>query len=387
MTAPEEAPMSVTPRLDIVHHFAAVKDPRDCRFVTHRLGDILTIALCAMMSNAKSFEDMAAFGRAKQTWLRSLGLTLPNGIPSHDTFRDLFRHLAPAVFQDCFTSWINAVCAKLGVKQVQIDGKALRGSRGLNGTCLYLVSAWVGAHSLTLAQVAVEDKSNEITAIPKLLKMLELQGALVSIDALGCQKDIAQAIRDTGADYLLQVKGNQPLLEADIQASIAAAFEANFVGYEHDIWVNQLRGHGREEEQVCLVLYNLEGLSTRADWVDLQAIVRVARTKWEGDKETFEFAHYICSRRGSAEELGSGTRGHWGIENGLHWVLDVTFREDDSRLKDRTAAENLGQLRRVVASLLRQDHSKGSVSGKLLRAAWNDDFRLHLLDLLSDNSA
>jgi predicted transposase YbfD/YdcC len=376
--------MSVTPRLDIVYHFAAVQDPRDCRFTTHLLGDLLTIALCATLSGAKSFEDMAAFGRVKAAWLRTLGLALPHGIPSHDTFRDLFRHLPPAVFQDCFTSWINAVCARLGVQQVQIDGKALRGSRGLDGTCLHLVSAWVGAHSLTLGQIAVEDKSNEITAIPKLLKLLELHGALVSIDALGCQKDIAQAIRDTGADYLLQVKGNQPILEADINASIETAFEADFVGFEHDVWVRELRGHGRQEEQVCLVLYDLEGLSTRADWVDLQAIVRVSRTTWEGDQETFEVAHYICSRRANAAELGNATRGHWGIENGLHWVLDVIFREDDSPLKDRTAAENLGMLRRVAVSLLRQDHSKGSVSGKLRRAAWDDEFRLHLLSLLSD---
>ena len=378
--------MSVTPRLDILHHFAAVQDPRDGRFVTHLLGDLLTIALCATLSGAKSFEDMAAFGRSKEAWLRTLGLTLPHGIPSHDTFRDLFRHLAPTVFQDCFTAWINAACARLGVKHVQIDGKALRGSRGLSGTCLHLVSAWVGAHSLTLGQVAVEDKSNEITAIPKLLQLLELAGALVSIDALGCQKEIAQAIRDSGGDYLLQVKGNQPLLEADINASIAAALEADFVGVAHDVWVHELRGHGREEEQVCLVLYDLERLSTRAEWVDLQAIVRVSRTTWEGDKETFEVAHYICSRRGSAEELGSATRGHWGIENGLHWVLDVIFREDDCRLKDRTAATNLGMLRRVAVSLLRQDPSKGSVSGKLLRAAWDDEFRLHLLDLLSGKS-
>jgi predicted transposase YbfD/YdcC len=379
--------MSTTPRLDIVHHFAAVQDPRDPRFTTHLLGDLLTIALCATLSGAKSFEDLAAFGRSKEIWLRTLGLTLPAGIPSHDTFRDLFRHLAPTAFQDCFTAWINAVCAHLGVQQVQIDGKALRGSRGLEGTCLYLVSAWVGAHSLTLGQVAVEDKSNEITAIPKLLKLLELQGALVSIDAMGCQKEIAQAVRETGADYLLQVKGNQPLLEADIEASIEAAFEADFVGFEHDVWVREWRGHGRQEEQVCLVLYNLERLRTRADWVDLQAIVRVARTKVEGGKETFEVAHYICSRRGSAEELGSATRGHWGIENGLHWVLDVIFREDDSQLKDRTAAENLGMLRRVAASLLRQDQSKGSVSGKVLHAAWDDEFRLHLLHLLSGESA
>jgi predicted transposase YbfD/YdcC len=379
--------MRVTPRLDIVHHFAAVQDPRDPRFTTHLLGDLLTIALCATLSGAKSFEDMAAFGRSKEAWLRLLGLTLPKGIPSHDTFRDLFRHLDPAVFQDGFTSWIKAVCAHLGIQQVQIDGKALRGSRGLAGTCLYLVSAWVGAHSLTLGQVAVEDKSNEITAIPKLLQLLELQGALVSIDAMGCQKDIAQAIRDQKADYLLQVKGNQPILEADIIASVEAAFAADFEGFEHDVWIRELHGHGRDEEQVCLVLYDLERLSTREEWVDLQAIVQVARTKVEGGKETFEVAHYICSRRGSAEELGSATRGHWGIENGLHWVLDVIFREDDSRLKDRTAAENLGLLRRVAVSLLSQDQSKGSVSGKLLRAAWDDEFRLRILNLLSDKSA
>jgi len=200
---------------------------------------------------------------------------------------------------------------------------------------------------------------------------------------LGCQTDIAQAVRASGADYLLQVKGNQPTLEADITASINAAIEADFVGYAHDVGLREWHGHGRQEEQVCLVLYNLEGLSTRDDWVDLQAIVRVMRTKREGGKDTFEVAHYISSRRGSAAELGSACRGHWGIENGLHWVLDVIFREDDSRLKDRTAAENLGLLRRVVASLLRQDQSQGSVSGKLLRAAWDDDFRLHLLNLLS----
>jgi predicted transposase YbfD/YdcC len=378
--------MRVSKRLDIAHHFAAVKDPRDPRFTTHLLGDILTIALCAVLSGAKSFEDMAAFGRSKEAWLRSLGLALPHGIPSHDTFRDVFRHLAPAAFQDCFTAWVNAVCASLGVRHVQVDGKALRGSRGLAGTCLHLVSAWVGANSLTLGQVAVEDKSNEITAIPKLLRMFELQGALVSVDAMGCQKEVAQAIRDTGADYLLQVKGNQPILQADIEASIDAAFAADFAGVAHDLWVSELRGHGREEERVCLVLYDLGRLRTRGDWVDLQAIARVARTIWEGDKETFEVAHYISSRRGSAEELGSASRGHWGIENGLHWVLDVTFREDDCRLKDRTAAENLGLLRRVAASLLRQDHSKGSVSGKLLRAGWDDDFRLHLLNLLSGKS-
>jgi predicted transposase YbfD/YdcC len=379
--------MSSSARLDMAHPFAALEDPRDPRYTTHLLGDILTIALCATLSGAKSFADMTAFGRSKEAWLRSLGLALPHGIPAHDTCRDVFRHLNPTAFQDCFTSWINARGARLGWEHIQIDGKSLRGSRGPDGTCLHLVSAWVGAPALTLGQVAVEDKSNEITAIPKLLELLELEGALLSSDALGCQKAIAQAIRATGADYLLQVKGNPPTLEADLNAAIETAFEADFEGFDHDVWVGESRGHGREEERVCLVLYNLAGLSTRADWVDVQAIVRLSRTIWEGDQETFEVAHYISSRRGRAEELGSATRGHWGIENGLHWVLDVIFREDDSRLKDRTAGETLGQLRRVAASLLRQDQSGGSVSGKLLRAGWDDDFRLHLLHLLSGKSA
>jgi predicted transposase YbfD/YdcC len=379
--------MRVTAGLDIAHHFARLADPRDGRFVTHPLGDLLTIALCATLAGAKSFEDIAAFGRTKETWLRTLGLTLPHGLPAHDTFRDVFRHLDPDTFQDCFTAWVRAACAKLGVQHIPIDGKGLRGSRGVDGTCLYLVSAWAGAGALTLAQVAVEDKSNEITAIPKLLRLLELHGALVSIDAMGCQKEIAQAIRARGGDYLLQVKGNQPTLEADLIASFEAALAADFVGVAYDAWAWQGRGHGREEERACLVLYDLGRLSTRAEWADLQAIVRVARTRRVGDRETFEVAHFISSRRGGAEELGGAARGHWGIENGLHWVLDVVFREDDSRLKDRTAAANLGKLRRVAASLFRQDQSKGSVSGKQLRAAWDDDFRLHLLNLLSDESA
>src|SRR5437764_7333115 len=301
--------MAATERLDILHHFTAVPDPRDARFVTHRLGDLLTIALCAMLSGAKSFEDMAAFGRAKEAWLRGLGLALPGGIPSHDNFRDVFRHLAPGAFQDGFTSWINAACARLGFDHVQIDGKALRGSRGVGGTCLGLVSAWVGANALTLAQVAVEDKSNEITAIPRLLQMLELNGALVSIDALGCQKEIAQAIRDTGADYLLQVKGNQPALEADLTASFEAALEADFEGFEHDLFLWEDRGHGREEERLCVVLYDLDRLRSREGWVDLRAIVRVERTRRVGDEESYEVAHYISSRRGTAEELGGAARG------------------------------------------------------------------------------
>lgn len=376
--------MTANGRLDIAHHFSRLEDPRDTRFTTHLLGDILTIALSATLSGAKSFEDIAAFGRSKRDWLLSLGLALPDGIPCHDTFRDVFRHLAPGVFQSCFTAWINASCARMGLDNVQIDGKALRGSRRRSDACLHLVSAWAGANALTLGSVAVEDKSNEITAIPKLLRLLQVQGALVSIDAMGCQKEVACAIRDSGADYLLQVKGNQPTLEADIIATFEAALASDFEGFEHDLWLCESSGHGRQEERTCAVLYDLSRLSNRDDWVDLRAIVRLTRFRRIGGEETCEMAHYISSRHGSAEELGGGVRLHWGIENGLHWVLDVTFREDDCRLKDRSAAENLGVVRRVAASLLSQDPSKGSVSGKQLRAAWDDDFRQHLLNILSD---
>ncbi len=379
--------MTGTQRLDIACHFASVEDPRDQRFITHRLGDMLTIALCATLCGAKSFDDLAAFGRSKLAWLKSLGLELPHGVPSHDAFRDVFSRLAPGAFAECFSAWVSAACSRLGYDHVAIDGKTLRGSRGIDGTCLHLVSAWVGANSLMLGQVAVEDKSNEITAIPKLLKMLELHGALVSIDAMGCQREIASAIVDAGADYLLQVKGNQPTLQADIIAAFEAAIEADFLGYRHDMWLCESEGHGRQEERSCVVLYETDALSTRGDWVGLEAIVRVTRFRRVGEQETCEVSHYISSRAGSARELGGAARGHWGIENKLHWVLDVVFGEDHCHLKDRTAAENLGMARRVAASLLGQDDSKGSISGKQFRAALDDDFRLRLLNSLSEKSA
>jgi hypothetical protein len=205
-------------RLDIAHHFAKVPDPRHPAFCEHhRLGDILVIALSAVVCGAKSWDGIAAFGVEKEKWLRWVGLTLPHGIPSHDTFNRLFAALDPLAFQDAFTSWINTVCHSLGFCHLPVDGKTLRGTRGPDGTCLHLVSAWAAQHRLTLAQVAVADKSNEITAIPALLSMLYLQGALVSIDALGCQKAIATQIRDQGGDYLLAVKDNQPTLYDDVE--------------------------------------------------------------------------------------------------------------------------------------------------------------------------
>jgi predicted transposase YbfD/YdcC len=379
MTSPP--PASVP--LDIAHHFANLPDPRHPAFQDHHLlGDILLIALCAVLSGARSWDAIARFGRSKEAWLRSLGLTLPNGPPSHDTFNRVFAAVDPLAFQHCFTGWINAVCDRLGFTHIPVDGKTLRGSRGPDGTALHLVSAWAAEHRLTLAQVAVPDKGNEITAIPELLKLLDLQGALVSLDAIGCQKAIAQQIRDGGGDYLLAVKDNQPTLHADIQAAFEHALALELEGVRHDLFVTEETSHGRYEERVYLVLYEPEGLSTADEWADLKAVVQVLRTRRLGDEESVEEACYISSSTAPAAVLAEGIRAHWGIENGQHWCLDVLFGEDRCRSRQGHAAENLAWLRRMVLSLLRHDSSKDSAPTKQLRAALEDDYRLHLLSLL-----
>jgi predicted transposase YbfD/YdcC len=373
--------MTAAERLDIAYHFAALEDPRDERFITHPLDEVLTVALCAMLSGAESFGDIAAFGRAKESWLRSLGLALPGGVPSHDTFRDVFRHLSPDAFGDCFAAWVGACCGRLGLGHVRVDGKSLRGSRGPAGTCLHLVSAWAGG--LTLAQVACEDKSNEITAIPRLLGLLALEGAVVSIDALGCQKDIAGQVIEQGGDYVLQVKDNQPRLLEDVLDCVAGHLEQQDTP---PCAVEVDRGHGRSERRTCWVVNGPEGIRDEALWPGLAAVCFVVRERTTAAGTSSEAAYFIGSRAGTPQEYAAWVRGHWAIENKLHWVLDVTFGEDGCRLKDRNAAQNLAALRRVALALLRRDQSKGSIKGKLRRAAWDDDFRRHLLNLLSGES-
>jgi predicted transposase YbfD/YdcC len=376
-------PSDTVVALDIAHHFAALPDPRHRAFRDrHLLGDILVIAIAGVLSGANSWDAIAAFGVSKQDWLRSLGLKLPNGIPSHDTFNRIFAALEPLAFQHSFTSWINAVCNTLGFCHIPIDGKAVRGAKGPDGTCLHLVSAWAAGHRLTLAQVAVADKSNEITAIPEVLKLLDLHGALVSIDAIGCQKGIAQQIRAGGGDYLLAVKDNQPTLSADIQECFIRAYDQDFAGIKHRILTTREISHGRYEERRYTVLYEPRGLSSKEEWTDLQSVVQVIRTRRRGDKESTEVSYYISSSKAGVKVLAEGVRGHWGIENGQHWCLDVLFGEDRCRTRQGNAAENLAWLRKMVLSLFRHDKSKGSVPTRRLQAALDDDYRAHLLNLL-----
>ncbi|HEU5117833.1 MAG TPA: ISAs1 family transposase, partial [Isosphaeraceae bacterium] len=303
------------------------------------------------------------------------------------TFHRVFADLDPVAFQAAFTSWINGVCGALGVRHLPIDGQTLRGSRGPEGTCLHLVRAWAAEHRLTLAQVAVEDKSNEITAIPRVLALLDLKGALVSIDAIGCQKAIATQIREGGGDYLLAVKDNQPTLRDDIGACFLQAYEDGFATVKHDIFTTQEVGHGRTEERVYTVLYEPSGLRTQGDWAGLKAIVQAIRTRRVGDKESTEVSYYISSREAAAEVLAEGIRVHWSIENSQHGSLDVLFGQDRCRTRQKNAAENLAWVRKVALGLFGQDRTKGSVPTRQLRAALDDDYRSHLLELLCEESA
>jgi predicted transposase YbfD/YdcC len=370
--------------LSITHHFATLTDPRDHRARKHELTDILVIALCATLAGADSWPDIAEFGNDKADFFGRF-LKLPNGIPSHDTFRRVFIALNPVAFQNCFTGWINAVAACLDFKHFAIDGKSSRGSadKALGLGCLHTVSVWAVEHGICFAQAAVDEKSNEITAIPELLRLLDLEGALVSIDAMGCQKDIAVDIRGTKADYVLAVKKNQPTLYDDVVTLVDKALATDFVGLKHEVLITEDIGHGRVETRTYTVIYDPPGLSTKDEWVDLSGVVSVSRHRREADKESDEMAYYIISGSAAIERLVAAIRGHWGIENQQHWVLDVIFGEDRDRTRTGNAAQNLAWLRRVALSLIRQDKSKGTIKGKRKRAGWNDDFLLHLLGLLS----
>jgi predicted transposase YbfD/YdcC len=374
------------PTLSILHHFEALEDPRIERTRKHLLGDILVLALCGVICDCDSFEDIELWAKCKHDWLKTF-LQLPNGIPSHDTIGRVFAALDPKAFQECFIDWMNALWQANGVQRLHIDGKAVRRARkkeGLNG-CLHLVSVWAHQSGLTLGQKAVAEGSNEIPAIPALLRTLELEGALVTIDAAGCQKEIAQTVRDQGGHYVLAVKGNQPTLYQDIQTCFAEAAMDDFAGVRYDVLATQEDSHGRLEERVCTVLYELAGLSSKEAWQDLKTVAMVYRRRQEGGKVSEQWSYYISSRKMTAKQMAAAVREHWGIENGLHWVLDVVFGEDQSRVRTGHAAENLAWVRKVALSLLRQDQSQGSLKGKRKRAGWDETFLLHLLGFLSEN--
>jgi predicted transposase YbfD/YdcC len=285
----------------------------------------------------------------------------------------------PEQFQTCFAGWVQEMAGRLGLKQIAIDGKTLRGShdRANGKAALHLVSAWAVENHLTLGQEAVDSKSNEITAIPKLLELLDLEGALVTIDAMGCHKEIAEQVVEQGGDYVLTVKENQPKLYEEIGRLEQAALEHDYTGASsHCV---QEQGHGRQELRACWVLTDLEELAERAKWPGLQSVIVVVRDRTVGEQNSCEKHYYSSSRKLSAKRFLEVIRGHWGIENSLHWVLDVAFDEDQSRVRKDHGPENFALVRRLALSMLKAEGSKGSIRGKRLIAGWNNDFMEKLL--------
>jgi predicted transposase YbfD/YdcC len=370
-------------RLPWLDHFAALSDPRVERSQEHPLLSIIGVALCAILGGADDWVAVQRFGNAKLDWFRRF-LDLPNGIPSHDTFGRVFARLDPAQFEACFRDWVAAVTARLP-GQVAIDGKSLRGSRD-DASCagaLHLVSAWATEARLTLGLVAVDDKSNEITAIPKLLQILDLEGALVSIDAMGCQKEIAEQVRQQKADYLLAVKENQPRLFQDVEA-LFLDFSDDSQGHRYTTAESSESGHGRDEWRGVYVFERLESIRDRELWRDLAVVVVVLRERQLGDEISHEAHYYISSRKADAASFLTAVRQHWGIENNCHWILDVCFSEDACRSREGHSAQNLACLRRMALSMLKSANGpKCGTRNRRLTAGWDTTFLEQVLSQTS----
>jgi len=368
----------------IAAHFADLEDPRRTYLNDHPLINIITIALCAIIAGAETWTDVESFGKNKQAWL-SRFLDLKNGIPSHDTFGRVFARLNPEQFQKCFLSWVQAVFEITKGQVIAIDGKKLRHSydKTLGQAAIHMVSAWAAANELVLAQVKVDDKSNEITAIPALLALLDITGCIVTIDAMGCQTKIARQIVDQGGDYLLAVKENQGNLYADIASFFDLAQQNGFAKVTHTYHQTVTGGHGRIEKRQCWVIAGEDSLSflrNYGDWAKLQTIVMIQSERHFNGQVSRETRYFISSLANDAQQILDAKRSHWGIENKLHWVLDVAFREDDCRVRQGNAAQNLAILRHMALNLLKQEKTaKGGVKAKRLRAAWNDDYLLKVL--------
>jgi predicted transposase YbfD/YdcC len=376
---------ALNPLQQFATHFENLTDPRVDRTRRHVLQDILVIALCAMIANANTWVDIERYGITKLDFLRRF-LKLPNGIPSHDTFSRVFAMLDPAALLVCLHNWLNDLREKLGGKHVAIDGKTLRRSHDgeVRPNALHLVSAWATEARLFLGQLAVDQKSNEITAIPQLLQLLDIEGDTVTIDAMGCQKDIAKTIVDKKANYVLQVKDNQPTLREAISATFIALADDDYTEPSLRRFRTVDRDHGREETREYFIVDLPAEFPGADDWTDLKSIGMVLRTRKEGDRISEEVAYYITSLGAQVKAFARAVRGHWAIETTLHWSLDVTFSEDQSRVRKDRGPENLGMLRRLVVSILQQDTScKASLRGKRLIAGWNDEALLKILALFS----
>src|SRR5215212_6977452 len=373
----------VMPVKNLVQHFGAVADPRCGGKIEHRLTDILVIAVCTVIACAESWDDIALYGRSKLDWLRTF-LELPNGIPSHDTFRRVFMLIDPEAFEAGFTAWTGSLMAGFEREVVAIDGKTIRRSfdRGRDQAPLHVVSAWASEQDLVLGQRCVDGKSNEITAIPVLLDQLALQNSIVTLDAMGCQTAIAEKILARGGDYLLTLKGNHPLAHT----AVVEHFDPHCFGRnasaraDCDAFDDT---HGRLVRRRVFASTDAAALDALSGWPGLRTVLAVESIRSLNSAPTkveSEIRYFLSSCPDSPAVLGQAVRRHWAIENALHWVLDVTFREDDSRVRDQHAARNFAVLRKIALNLVSRDRSaKASVRAKRKKAAWNDRYMLQLL--------
>ena len=363
--------------------FGDIVDRRVSGRCRYHLLEVITIAICASLAGAETWVDIETFGKSKSRWLAQF-LDLKHGIPSHDTFGDIFAMIDGDAFQRSFARWVAGVFTLTGGQVISIDGKTARRShdKAIGKDAIHMVSAWACTNGLTLAQRKVDDKSNEISAIPALLELLHIKGALVTIDAMGCQKQIAQAIRDKQAHYLLAVKDNQKQLRQDIQQWFAYADEVDFANMQHDYFRAVNKGHGRIEIRQCWTITDplaFEYIRHYESWTDISAIVRVQRERRLAERVERKTAYYISSLATSAKTLLNATRQHWSIENSLHWVMDVIFQEDQMRTRKGNSAENLIVLRNIALNILKKDTSRASLRQKRYRAALDDAFLLKLL--------
>jgi len=380
--------MTPAPDCTIKEHFGSLKDPRTGRMVDHLLIEMVVIAICAVICGADDWVAVAEFGQAKEKWLRTF-LCLPHGIPSHDTFGRVFAQLDPEAFQACFVNWMQAI-SQLGQGEiVPIDGKTLRRShdRRAGKAAIHMVSAWAASNRLVLGQLKTAEKSNEITAIPQLLRVLALKGCIVTLDAMGCQTDIAQQIIEQEADYVLALKGNQGTLHQEVQSLFAYAFEKEFQDIDHDTYQTVEKGHGRLEIRRYWTISDpefLTWLDPKGKWPGLACIGRVEAQRLIDGHRTRQVRYYICSLAGDAAEFGRAVRTHWQIENCVHWVLDVSFREDDCRIRQGYGPQNMAVLRHIALSALHQETTaQCGLKNKRLKAAWDNDFLLNILSHLS----
>ncbi|MGB5634296.1 MAG: ISAs1 family transposase [Waterburya sp.] len=373
----------------ILDELKGLDDPRNKREPNHLLSDLVTIAILATLCGADNMVAVETYGREKQDWLASF-LELPYGIPSHDTFSRVFATIDPEQFHGFFLRWVQQLTVQLDIKIINLDGKTARGSydreESLNAGPS--VTAWAAEHHLVLAQQRVDEKSNEITAIPELLDLLDVEGTIITIDAMGTQTEIAAQIIRNGGEYILALKGNQGKLHKGVKTFFEQAIAHDWDGIDYSYCETTEAGHHRIEHRSCWVvpISLIPNLPNHKKWKGLASIVRVRRRRILWNTETEQVSYYITSLAPDATLLAKAIRSHWGIENSLHWVLDVTFKEDQSRLRVGHGPENISLLRRLCVNLIKRDQAKGSINMKRYRAAMNNDYALTLLGVQNSES-